>query len=110
MARASYVFDATSGEVIDRDEFYARQPIPKRSHLPSPLVMGDTMAPVQSQLDGKFYDSKSALRATYKAAGVIEVGNDPARLRPREKQKIDRRKVRDTIEKATARFERGERA
>lgn len=85
-------------------------PATKRSHLACPRIASDAMEPVQSQLDGKFYDSKSALRATYKAAGVIEVGNDPARLRPRQKPKIDRRKIRDTIEKATARFERGERA
>lgn len=97
----------------DGREVYRRidnHPAPKRSHLPCPRIAGDTMEPVQSQLDGKFYDSKSALRATYKAAGVVEVGNDPARLRPRQRPKIDRAKVRDTIEKATARFERGERA
>ncbi len=110
MARESYVFDPASGEVVESAIYYARQPAPKRSHLPCPLIMGDSMDPVQSQLDGKFYDSKSALRATYKAARVTEVGNDPARLRPREKKKIDRRVIRDTIEKATARFERGERA
>jgi hypothetical protein len=110
MSRESYVFDPISGEVVERDTYYSRQPMPKRSHLPCPRIAGDSMEPVQSQLDGKLYDSKSALRATYRAAGVIEVGNDPARLRPRVKPRIDRRKVRDTIEKATARFERGERA
>ena len=110
MARSSYVFDTASGELIDRDEFYSRQPMPKRSHLPCPRICTDTMDPVQSMLDGRMYDSKSALRATYKAAGVVEVGNDPSRFAQRKKPKIDRRKVRDTIEQATARFERGERA
>lgn len=73
------------------------------------MVMSDTMDPVQSMLDGKMYTSKSALRATYRAAGCEEVGNDPARLKPRQKAKPDRRKIRDTLEKAEARFNRGER-
>jgi hypothetical protein len=78
--------------------------------FPVPFLATDTMQPVQSMLDGKMYDSKSALRATYKAAGVTEVGNDPARLRPRKKTKIDRQAVKTTIDIATARFNRGERA
>jgi hypothetical protein len=41
---------------------------------------------------------------------VTEVGNDPARLRkPKRKPKPDRKAIRDTIEKAEARFRRGER-
>jgi len=80
-----------------------------RSHLPTPRIAGDSMAPVQSMLDGRMYDSKSALRSTYKAAGVVEVGNDPARLRPREKPKVDRQAMKATLERATARFDRGER-
>jgi hypothetical protein len=78
--------------------------------LPVPYLATDTMSPVQSMLDGKMYDSKSALRRTYKAAGVTEVGNDPARLRPRAKAKIDRNAIKATLDKATARFNRGERA
>lgn len=73
---------------------------PKRSDLPTPYVSIDTMDPVQSQLDGKMYDSKSALRATYKAAGVVEVGNDPARLRPKQPTKPDRQEIRKALEKA----------
>lgn len=80
-----------------------------RSDLPCPRIMSDAMEPVQSMLDGKMYDSKSALRATYRAAGCIEVGNDPARFKPRERKKVDRRAVKTTLEKAEARFNRGER-
>lgn len=80
-----------------------------RSSLPFPMVISDEMDAVQSQLDGKFYSSKSALRATYKAAGVTEVGNDPARNKPFVKPKPDRKAIRDTTEKAVARFKRGER-
>ena len=80
-----------------------------RSSLPAPMLSLDAMAPVQSMLDGKLYDSKSQLRSTYKQAGMIEVGNDPARHRPREKPKVDRKAIKDTLDRATARYERGER-
>ena len=68
-------------------EEYVR-PTPKRSLLPAPHLLRDEMPPVQSMLDGKLYDSKSRLRQTYRAAGVVEVGNDvptapPAPKRPR---------------------------
>lgn len=85
------------------------------SDLPVPGVISDTMEPVQSMVDGRFYTSKSALRATYLPSGnkegkrYVEVGNDPARFKPREKQKPDRKAIRNTVEKAQARFDRGER-
>lgn len=80
-----------------------------RSDLPAPRIASDVMDPVQSQADGKMYDSKSAIRRSYKVHGVEEIGNDPARLRPFVRPKTDRRVIRDTIEKAKARVERGER-
>lgn len=86
-----------------------RETPPARSDLPFPRVMSDVMEPVQSMLDGKYYDSKSALRATYRATGHIEVGNDPQRLAPRKKPKPDRRQIKTTLERAEARFNRGER-
>ena len=81
----------------------------KRSDLPSPRLASDVMEPVQSQLDGRMYDSKSALRATYRAAGVTEVGNDPARLRTFKRKPIEDKPIADVVEKAAARVERGER-
>lgn len=82
---------------------------PKRSHLACPMITSDTMAPVQSMLDGKLYDSKSTLRLTYRAAGMVEVGNDPARLRPRKRPAPDIKAIKDSVHKAKARFDRGER-
>ena len=32
-------------------------------------------------IDGKFYDSKSAMRRHYREAGATEIGNDPALYR-----------------------------
>jgi len=88
-----------------------REPAPdRRGSVACPTIIGDTMEPTQSMLDGKVYTSKSRLRATYKAAGVVEVGNDPQRFKPRERPKIDRAEVKKSLERATARFNRGERA
>lgn len=109
MSRASYVFDRVSGELVDRDVFYARQPAPKRSHLATPMVISDTMDAVQHPCTGQFMTSKSAFRAVTKAHGCIEVGNDPARHRPRQKPRPDRKAIRDSLQKARARFNRGER-
>ena len=47
----------------------------KRSNLPLPYVISDTMDPVE-QVDGKFYTSKSQFRAVGKSLGLIEVGNE----------------------------------
>jgi len=82
---------------------------PARSDLPCPRIASDIMAPVQSQLDGLMYESKSALRRTYREAGMIEVGNDPMRSKPFEAPKVTRKDVKDTVDRARARFDRGER-
>lgn len=66
------------------------------------MVIGDTMDPVQSQLDGKLYDSKSQLRATYKRAGVVEVGNDSSITAPKPtpRKRVNRRDVSKSVEQA----------
>lgn len=75
----------------------------RRSILGAPMVLGDTMTPVQSMLDGKMYDSKAALRATYKAAGVTEVGNDPSIYRKKPRAKPDRSAIKASVNKAFSR-------
>lgn len=79
----------------------------QRSDLPCPRLASDIMEPVQSQVTGKFYESKSALRAEYKATGHIEKGND--KRPPWKMPRTPRAQIRDTVRKATARVERGER-
>ena len=76
----------------------------KRSHLNSPGLILDTMQPIISQLDGKRYDSKAALRRTYKQAGVIEVGNDSSVTNPKPKSRprVDRKAVSNIVDKAFA--------
>jgi hypothetical protein len=56
--------------------------IPARSDLPTPMVISDTMDPVE-QVDGKFYTSKSAFRAVGRSLGLIEVGNEKLPAKPK---------------------------
>lgn len=73
------------------------------------MLITDTMAPVQSMATGKMYDSKAAIRAEYRQLGMVEVGNDPQRNKKFERPKIDRKGIKTTLDKAEARFNRGER-
>lgn len=59
-------------------------------------VIRDDMDPVRSMLDGQMYDSKSRLRATYRAAGVEEIGNEQPRTE-RPKPRVDRDEIRRAI-------------
>lgn len=91
------------------------EPNMRRSELPFPMLIADAIEPTQSMADGKFYESKQALRRTYRADGnpqgveYIEVGNDQ---RPREQKagsvNRDKSRVRESIEKAMAMADRGE--
>jgi hypothetical protein len=66
-------------------------------------VISDTMSPVQGQHNGKIYDSKATLRASYRAHGLVEVGNDPARFK-RARPQTDRKQIRASLERAKSRF------
>ncbi len=79
---------------------------PKRSGLAGPACISDTMEQgVQSMLDGKIYSSKSALRATYRQAGVTECGNDPAIMNPKPfvRPKPDRAAIKAAVRRAASR-------
>lgn len=73
-----------------------------RGDFPTPLLALDTMNPVQSMLDGKRYDSKSALRATYKAAGVTEVGNDTAPMWKNPERPKQTEAIREAVTRAAS--------
>ena len=80
---------------------------PARSSLPAPQVIADTMAPTQSMVDGKFYTSKAALRATYKPSGnkdgkrYNEVGNE--KPKPFQKPRPKREEIRAAVRRAASR-------
>lgn len=78
--------------------------------LCAPRAIMDTMDALQSQGNGKMYESKAALRAHYKRDKLVEVGNDPARNKPFVKPKPDRKEIHNAVRKAEARFNRGERS
>ena len=42
----------------------------------APAIIRDSIDPLRSMADGKFYDSKSQMRRAYKALGYEELGND----------------------------------
>lgn len=73
---------------------------PARSDLPCPMIIKDTFSqPIQSMADGKYYDSSSALRKTYRADGnpqgvdYIELGDGSAYVeKPKNSPRADIRK------------------
>lgn len=64
MARESYVYHPETGELVPKHLY--RRPPPARSDLPMPMIRSDSIAPGRSQLDGRTYDSLSALKASYR--------------------------------------------
>lgn len=88
--------------------------VDNRSNFPVPMIAGDTIDPVQSMADGRYYTSKAAIRASYKASGnpqgveYTEVGNDAGRFRERPQPRTDEKAINDSLNKAIARVEAGE--
>jgi hypothetical protein len=79
------------------------EPVWNRSALPAPMFVRDTMEEgVQSMVDGKIYTSKAKLRASYRAHGVTEVGNEKSIIDPplKPKPKTDRKAVRAAAARA----------
>ena len=77
--------------------------------IPVPMFISDTMDPVKSMADGRYYDSKSAIRAGYKAGGFVEVGNDTSHLKPKPQSRPDPQKIMDAVDRSISRFHAGER-
>lgn len=60
-------------------------------------VIGDEMAPTRHMANGQVYTSKKKFRDATRAAGCVEVGNDPAITRPRKRVELDRGARREAI-------------
>lgn len=103
-----YVYDHETGKVVPKGTT-------QRDRGPGRTVPDEMPHAVQSMADGKWYTSRSALRATYRASGnpqgiqYTEVGNDPARLKQPERRMPDKAGIVEAIRKAAARFNNGER-
>lgn len=83
---------------------------PARSALPCPHVISDGM-PATEQVDGQFYESKSAFRAVGRALGLTEVGNEKPRLKTSRVSDLPeiKRARRDVIAKVFAQHRAGRR-
>lgn len=77
-----------------------------RSDLPFPMIISDEMPPAE-HVDGNTYTSKSSFRKVTRREGFIEIGDQ--KLPPPVKKRPDRRAIKDSVAKAHARYERGER-
>jgi len=80
-----------------------------RSALPCPMVISDEMAPTE-QVDGRFYTSKRAFRATGRALGLTEVGTAkvPAKWRSTDLPETKRSR-REALRRAAAEYKQGRR-
>lgn len=74
-------------------------PNTKRSDLAAPNFIKDEMPALQSQLSGKMYDSKSALRKEYKAHGAVEIGNEQPKPQASKRPMITKNDVGEAINK-----------
>lgn len=73
----------------------------------APNVISDTMAETRHMVTGRMHTSKAAFRAETKAAGCIEVGNDPAINRPRKPILLSREKRREDIKRTIYQLRNG---
>jgi len=83
---------------------------PARSDLPRPNVISDIMEPTE-QVDGRFYTSKAAFRATGRALGLTEVGNE--KVKPKQRASAGREEKtrrRETLKIALEKYKAGHRA
>lgn len=96
--RGRWIWDREAHELVPAHEYYARKAPQAVSDLPRPMVISDHMDTVKSMVDGQMYDSKSALRRTYREGGYIEVGNEE--LKPFRRPEPDAKAIRDSVSRA----------
>jgi hypothetical protein len=80
-----------------------------RSNHPRPYVISDIMEPTE-QVDGKFYTSKSAFRRVGRQLGLVEVGTEKQKPKPKGAGHADKSHQegrRQSIRKAIERYRSG---
>lgn len=65
----------------------------------STYVISDTMDALRHMATGEMIDSKSKFRAATRAAGCVEVGNDPMLTKERKPVSLNRGKRREDIKR-----------
>lgn len=101
----TYVY--RDGELLDKEQARPLYEVIAVSDLPSPSLIRDEMAPTRHMVDAKMYTSKRKFREATKAAGCIELGNDPSLYNPRKKIPLDRDKRRRDIKSAIDQLQTG---
>lgn len=103
-------------KLADGREVYRTIHEPKpdtQSAFPCPQIRSDRIEPVQSMADGKFYDSMSSLRRTYRADGnpqgeeYTEIGDAPMQG-PKPMPHLSKAEISDLLDKSEAMISRGE--
>jgi hypothetical protein len=79
----------------------------KRSALPAPNVISDTIDSVE-QVTGEFFTSKRAFRARGRELGLTEVGNE--KIKPKRYTGSTRAERLAALERAAAEYRAGRRA
>ena len=77
--------------------------------IPVPYFISDTTEPLEHPLTGKYYTSKREFSRITKERGYEEVGNDPNRLKPPPPPTSDKKAIKESVQKAVARYKNGER-
>ena len=76
----------------------------------APFVISDTMDATRHMCDNKLYTSKSQFRATTRAHGCLEVGNESTTmLKPRKPVPLDRAKRAEDIKRSIYELRNGRR-
>lgn len=93
--RGKFIWNKEAGE------FQLAPPKKSQFDVNAPAILRDEIiGGIESMVDGKIYDSKSALRKSYKMHGVIEKGNDRVqRQRPQSREELEK-EIREDAEKA----------
>ena len=72
-------------EEVGPNRWRVKRPVKENrraENMSLPFVISDNMEPTE-QVDGKFYTSKRAFRATGRALGLVEVGNEKLKPKPK---------------------------
>lgn len=102
-----YIACPSCGDLHDRDDWPQNHARPGEA-LVAPNVIRDGMPAIQGQHDGKMYDSKRAIRASYQPSGnaegkqYTEIGNDEQRHKPMKRPPPETKKIKDAVDKAGA--------
>ena len=90
--RSTYVW--RNGQIYEK----GTEPV-QEEHGTAPYVISDTMPELRHMATGRMISSKAAFRAETRAAGCVEVGNDPAATRPRKPVPLSRERRREDIKR-----------